>query len=430
MRIAQRASTSLGKMGIPPLYHEHDLVGEAYWGSIPTGTTVNSYAASINAAERFSKADTDMLPLSTVIPAEAIQKAIFQYGNDPEQSGTDYREEVSGLRKSYLSTVDVEDTEEIQKAETAGSSNLMHVITDDGMTYLYKRPYPIQALLPVEANKGKTASWDIMGPFDFGSAFTGVEDQQFVESDMKTYTRTETVKFLYSVGRVTRAAQLAGLSQVPRRDPMAIRIDAAQDALRALRERLMLGVDRNLAQTSNTFQAAGENDYKGIYELVTANTTDPNYVSGAGVSTYDDIMVKLDESYNKMVIDAIQPNLALCDYKTFGVIRRGLTEYFRTEPVKTFTQGVSKISLVFPNEDALPLVPHPFLPMGSGSQGIFLLDTRLWARRSLWQDMFEELGKVNLSQMFVVSAAETLIDKSDVDGASSLMGGVIGLEIA
>jgi hypothetical protein len=58
-----------------------------------------------------------------------------------------------------------------------------------------------------------------------------------------------------------------------------------------------------------------------------------------------------------------------------------------------------------------------------------LLDTRLWARRVLWQDTYEELANINTSDKFVISAAETLIDKSDVDATSSLHGGVYGITI-
>jgi hypothetical protein len=46
--------------------------------------------------------------------------------------------------------------------------------------------------------------------------------------------------------------------------------------------------------------------------------------------------------------------------------------------------------------------------------------------------MYEELAKINLSQKFVISAAETLVDKSDISGTfvtaatatESLHGGV------
>ena len=169
-----------------------------------------------------------------------------------------------------------------------------------------------------------------------------------------------------------------------------------------------------------------------MYELITSNTTEANWINATGVTTYAGIMSKLDETYNNLVIDGLQPNLALCDYNTFGVIRRGLTEYFRTDPIQTFTQGISKISLVFPNEGGLPLVPHPFLPMASGSGCIMLMDTRLTARRILWGDTYDELAKVDLSQKFVINAAETLIDKSDRGNANhlpaySLFGGLFNL---
>ena len=75
-------------------------------------------------------------------------------------------------------------------------------------------------------------------------------------------------------------------------------------------------------------------------------------------------------------------------------------------------------------------MPHPFLRMTSGAYGaIALLDTALFARRVLWQDTYEELANINTSDKFVISAAETLIDKSDIDGTSSLHGGLFGITI-
>jgi hypothetical protein len=41
--------------------------------------------------------------------------------------------------------------------------------------------------------------------------------------------------------------------------------------------------------------------------------------------------------------------------------------------------------------------------------------------------MYEDLAKINLSSKAVISAAETMADKSDIDGASSLHGGVFGI---
>jgi hypothetical protein len=419
-------------LGIRDISRNLDLMGEAYWGRIPNGTPINTTHAAKVAQDLFVQdKNVGMLPLIPAIPDSIIQKAIFECGNYGEPDAAQYREDTQGLR-DQIAKINLDSTSEIRKAMTMGTSastgsSLMHVIADDGVTYLYKRPYPLQALIPTEANKGRQALWDVVGPYEFGQSSFGTEDQAFSETDITTHNRSAFVKFLYSVGRITKAAQFAGLAQVPARDMIAIRIDAAQDALRALRERRMLGVTSDVTSTTNLFTSAATNEYQGLYELITTNTattgtTPKTWVTSNGAS-YDQIMTDLDESYRNMVKMAMEPNLAVCDYRTFGIIRRGLMEYFRTEPTMKFTQGISKINLVFPNADGLPLVPHPFMPMGATYGAIMLLDTRLIARRTLWQDLYEELAKINLSQKFVISAAETLIDKSDI-GDDSSGGGV------
>ena len=431
-----------------PSHHQNDaeIIGEIMWKGKYNGSPVTT-ADLMKARDAFVSAPgAGMLPLLPPIPDEYIQKAIFEGPGMKLVNGAttqdEYLQKTDSLHKALAKDADrykddlckaicaeLPEGNEIRKALTAASSNLMHVIADQDVTYLYKRPYPIQALIPTEANKGKTANFDIVGPYDFGSAAFGTEDQMFTESDITTYNRSQTIRYLFAVGRVTKAAQLAGLAQIPARDVLAIRIDAAQDALRALRERALLGVTLDVTSTTNAYRAAAastDNFYDGLYNIITANTATPTYVTSAG-GTYDQIMADLDETYRTMVKYAMQPNMAVCDYRTFGIIRRGLMEYFRTEPTMQFAQGISKINLVFPNADGLPLVPHPFLSMAAGSGSIMLIDTRLWARRSLWQDMYEELAKINLSQKFVVSAAETLVDKSDVDAASSLHGGVFSI---
>lgn len=107
-----------------------------------------------------------------------------------------------------------------------------------------------------------------------------------------------------------------------------------------------------------------------------------------------------------------------------------MTDFIRYvgEPVKTLVPGVQKLDLVFPNEGGLSLVPHAFLPMATGAYGnIFLIDTRLMSRRILWQDTYEDLANINTSDKFVISGAETLIDKTAITANDSLHGGVFGI---
>ena len=443
-------------------------MGEAYWGEVRDGTMINPGPAALYANRRINgnNAHPTMIPLIPDggigdIPDAAIKKAVMGVTASELFADTTQGKANGGEREVYLDMLGrtedaytriqksmekklTYDAQVIKKAMVAGSSSttgsyLMHVIADEGVTYMYKRPYPIQALIPVEANKGRQALWDVIGPYEFGGATFGGEDASFsAESDVMTHNRTEFVKYMYAVGRVTKAAQFAGLAQTPSRDMLAIRIDAAQDALRALRERRMLGVTSDVADTSFGYTSANSFEYQGLYQLITTNTSgatgNQTWISSTA-NSYKGIMNDLDTSYRYMLKFGMQPNLAVCDLRTFSIIRQGLMEYFRTEPIKEFVQGISKINLVFPAATGLPLVPHPFLSQTAGAGSIFLVDTRLIARRSLWQDTYEELAKINLSQKFVISACETLIDKSDIGNdaagggipAYSLHGGVFSI---
>jgi hypothetical protein len=420
-----------------PAASDAEIIGEAMWPGLVDGTPVGRTHIA-KAQTRFQNSGIDMMPLMPNLDPELVRMAIFDHGirgdmTDKIQKAMekDYNRWLDDVSKSFWE--ELPDICELKKAMTT-SSNLMHVIADQDVTYLYKRPYPLQALIPTEANKGKTANFDIVGPYDQGNATTGPEDMDLTESEMTTYNRSQYIKYMFSTIRVTKAAQLAGLAQVPARDMLAIRIDAGQDALRALRERLMLGVNPAVNDTTFAYQAAygtSSYNYNGLYQIIQANATtlgtgDQCWATSTG-GDYDTIMKDLDLSYNTMVKFGMQPNLALCDYRVFGIIRRGLWEHFRTAPIKELATGISKLSLMFPGADGLPLVPHAFMPQTAAAGAIMLVDTRLIARRTLWQDMYEDLAKINLSSKAVISAAETMVDKSDIDAASSLHGGVFAI---
>jgi hypothetical protein len=434
------SKAGFGGYGLSGLFDQANLVGEAMWAGIPDGSPVGIQQLQIQ-QNAFVKAKGQgkqiaMMPMLPPIQDMFVKKAIFCDSFMDKDEMVHLRkankEAMDKMTRAYLDQV-------IKKADTT-ESNLMHVIADEQVTYLYKRPYPFQSLIPVEANKGKWASWDVIGPYDITSAYFGDEDPKLTETNMKAYNRHDRIRYMYTVGRLTKAAQLAGLTQIPARDLRAIRVDMAQDALRALRERSMLGVTRDLQSVQNYFEVAGPLEYAGLGELIMRNQgtgvlKNKTWISGSevgGIKTFTDINFYLDEVYSKMVLYGMKPNLAICDYKTFGLIRRGMTDFIRYigEPVKTIVPGVSKIDLVFPNEGALPLVPHPFLSMMPGDNGsIMLADTRLLARRTLWQDTYEQLANINTSDKFVISSAETFIDKSGVTENDGLHGGLFGITI-
>lgn len=437
-----------------PLGSESELIGEAMWKGIPNGFPITNRVLH-DQRQRFFEASTptnplNFLPLLPQIDDALVKAVVMGYPDgDVRERGEHeqyYRSEAvtKALEFEHDRFCDevskalweeMAEGSEFKKAMTT-ASNLMHVIADQDVTYLYKRPYPFQALIPSEANKGKTANFDIVGPWDLPGTSFGTEDQMFTEGDPSPYNRSQYIKYMYSVYRVTMAAQLAGLAQVPARDMLAIRIDMAQDALRSLRERALIGVNTSPTDTTMAFRAAvGATNvsYNGVYQIIQANTktagSGANWVTSGGVS-YDQINKDLDTSYQAMAKYGFQPNIAFCDYQTFGIYRRGLWEHFRTGPITEITSGITKIELTFPNAGGLAMIPHPFLPVSTSTSSvgcIMLLDSRLLARRILWQDMNTQLAQINLSQKGVISAAETLVDKSDVDAASSLQGGVFGI---
>ena len=291
-----------------------------------------------------------------------------------------------------------------------------------------------QALIPTEANKGKVANWDAIAPYDLGDGGFISEDGELVDSSQSPYNRSMTVKYMATVFRVTKAAQFAGLSQYPPRDMLAIRIDAAQDAIRALRERAMLGVNLSLKDYNFAFRGTAAStalEYNGLYQMIQANTSGASgtqtWVASTG-ATYNQINDNLGTSYNYMRKFHMMPNLAICDLRTFKIYKNGLQDFFRSAPVTTFHQGISKVYLSFPGgPEGLPMVATEFLPQTAAYGTIMLIDTAMLARRSLWQDMYEDLAKINLSQKGVISAAETFIDKTDVDGSTSYQGGVFAI---
>lgn len=385
------------------------------------------------------------IPLCPPIPDELVQKALLQTVA-PDQDPLSWKEDVKPVTDFMKASLETYSLEVFGKALDS-SSSLMHSVYDQEIISLYKRQYPLQALFGSEANRGKLAYWDAIGPGDLSNAYTGPEIPNLVESDIKTHIRSAAVKFMYSVGLVSQAVVAFGNQQYPSRDVLSIRIDAAHEALRSLRERQIMGVTRKVngpGAFRPSWEVAGEYDYAGFSEMIDQNTTDPNYIDysavvaptmGDGYFAHGDpvfakIQVGLDQSFNQMILDNVAPSFAVCDLKTFGIVRRALFQQVRFDPVKQLAPGISKIDLVFPNCDGLALIPHFLMPMPAGNNGrIYLLSREYLIQRKVWDAAYEELAKITMAKKFVISACETFIDKSDVDGASSLHGGLFNIPI-
>lgn len=407
----------------------------AYWGDIEEGTPIyNLQEIQKSAQERMVEAiEADpraavMIPLVDLWDNNMVRKAIFDnsYGMDG------FKQDIKKAQQDLASELDAQLRASTLKKATSTTtvSNLMHNYSDEQVVMLFKKVFPLQALIPVEANHGKVAQWDAITETGKGSAFFGSEDPNVVESDLTDAIRTATCKIMYAFTKVTKMARVAGQTQYPARDIMAIRTLAANESVRDLRERSLIGVSRDLTNVDPTYTAANSLEYAGLYELITNNTAASlvqTYAGGA--ATLDKIKPYLDETIRLMVRHGRTPNLAVCDWKTFGIIGRGMNDFLRIEAVKATEFGFGKIDIVTP-VGQIPLIPIQFMPTTTGSYGsIMALDTSYLARRVLWGDTYEELANLNTTQRGAITASEVLIDKSDSNATNSQQGGVIGITI-
>lgn len=329
----------------------------------------------------------------------------------------------------------------LAKAITA-QSPFIHAVADYDIGILFKRPYPFQAMIPTEAVRGREVKWDVIQTYGLAGAEFGTEDPKLTETDFPQKVRNDHIRFRYTTGRITDAAYRTGLAAYPARDFMTLATDNHMDAMRSLLERAMLGITLKTNSITNSYTKVGTTalEFPGIHEMITNNTTPISaggfqaWMDGSGVSNPDPVVQyqNLDNLLNQSAINmsvlGVQPNLMLCDPKTFAIMRAGLMKrQYGVPPTETFSFGISSITYSLQGMPSMQLVSHPFLPRASGESAVYLIDTRLLARRVAWDNTFEILAKVNPSQKFFMSSADCFIDKSDIDGHSSLMGGVIGI---
>lgn len=378
----------------------------------------------------------DDLVAKTLVGTPVVADAANNPGEVIESFAKAEEAFAKAIGATSMHIVGLDGNDNLMKTLTA-QSPFIHAVADYDISILYKRAYPFQAVIPTEAVRGKDVVWDVIPPYGLGAAYFDVEDPMLYESDFPQYTRNDFVKFSYSVGRITDAAVKLGRAAYPARDFMSLATDTHFDAMRSLRERRLLGVNNDVQNYDFSYQPAGPLEYKGLNELVSGSTAGLKaVVDGSSVYTGAESELeqykKLDTLLNnvaiKMSIAGLQPNMMMCDPNTFALLRKGLMNYqYQIPPVASAVYGISSIQYNLQGLPPLNLVSHPFLPRTSGQSAVYLIDTNMLAQRVAWRDSMEFLAKTNPSQKFFMSDAMTFIDKSDIDGSSSLMGMVKGI---
>jgi len=305
-------------------------------------------------------------------------------------------------------------------ATTAGGAGtpgyaMIPVYVDPRIVDQTRKFTPWVELIPRVTNQGITADYNIIT--DKGAAVTAYEDA--AQSDVTdTEDRASTsIKYIYSVGRVTGQMQAAmpsyilqglqpagtGLTDTTFGSPSAPNAKQEQVLVRAqaMREKEESLIWAGSASTDPT-------QFSGIPTL--QSTTNQNDLSAAAVD-WDDVETTVRYAYD----DSGRPTIAGCDSASLVDLRKLMVDNFRYGPKEmtgTAGFGVPARVVIETMVGPMPVIPSQYLSTVSGAKQIFFLDMEYIEMRVLQDMTYEDLAKTNDSQKFMLKIYEALIAKS------------------
>jgi len=302
-------------------------------------------------------------------------------------------------------------------AGTAGTV-MVPVYLDPAIVDVSRKYTPLVELIPRVSNQGLTADYNRVTAK--GAAFTAAEDAALSEAN-DTYERaTVSIKYVYAVGRVTGQSQAAmpsymmqgfqpsgtglgaGSPFAAQSAPNAKQLEVLMKA-RALKEKEEDLIINGDASTTAT-------EFSGIVKL--QGTTNQLDLSSASL-TYDDIETAVRYAFD----DGGRPKLAVCSSSVLSDLRKIMIDTYRYTPAQMSAGaelpfGVSAKLVLSTMVGDIPVIPSMNLSNTSGSKQIFFLDTDFIEMRVLQDMTYEEFGKTNDSQKFMLKIYECLVMKA------------------
>ncbi len=347
---------------------------------------------------------------------------------DPWVSGFNLEEQKSGAeKKSFDMRLQLKSTMDkgmasIQKKalgpETGGAGTagyaLVPIYVDPRITDQSRKWTPLVEMIPRVTNYGMTADYNIITAK--GGGYTANADAALPETD-DTYDRqTESIKFLYSVGRVLGPAQAAMPSYMlegfnPTGTGMGQGTFSNQGAPNAKQTEVLVKA-RALKELEENLIVNGDDDtdatqFNGIVDL--QGTTNQKDLSSAAL-TWDDVEDTIQYAFD----DGGRPKIAVASSSVVTDLRKIMIDNFNFRP-SDLNQG-AELPFGIPPQLVLqtmvgpiPVVPSMYLSNTSGSKQIFFLDTDYIEMRVLQDMTYEDLAKTNDSSKFMLKIYECLI---------------------
>jgi hypothetical protein len=298
---------------------------------------------------------------------------------------------------------------------------LIPVYVDPEIVDLTRRATPLVELIPRVTNYGKTADYNQITAIATAQALA--EDAALTEQNDSYTRRSVSIKYLYSIGRVTGpmfASSKQYLSSGGYIDALSLEVKNKTLAMKRLEEAMILLGDSQTAWTEpvNSTSITAANSFDGLYNLITnANSCalggSPSYrtdMAGAAIQ-----IKTLRVGLRTARTSGGDPNLIVCDYATYDDIKALIQDQLRYVSTTTIAWGITTMSF-----EGVPIIASRFLSTtaGAGSgvpadaKSVFILDTNVIEMRVLQDVSYEELAQTNDSKKFMIKCYEALVVKA------------------
>lgn len=298
---------------------------------------------------------------------------------------------------------------------------LIPVYVDPEIVDLTRRATPLVELIPRVTNYGKQADYNQIT--SIGTAQALAEDSSVTEQNDAYTRRSVSIRYLYSVGRVTGpmfAASKQYLASGGYVDAVSLEVKNKTLALKRLEEAMILLGDSqtNWVEPVNSTTIIAANSYDGLWNLI-SNANSCNL--GGSTSYRTDLAgVAISLTAIRTAIRTCrtaggEPNLVVTDYGTYDAIKALIQDQLRYVSTTTIAWGITTVSF-----EGLPIIASRFLSTAAGAgsgvpgdaRSMFFLDTNVIEMRVLQDVSYEELAKTNDAIKFMLKCYETLVVKA------------------
>lgn len=352
----------------------------------------------------------------------------FEFDGVPEQGWT-YKNYWSGIDRMDKLKADVE---KIYKAlNLAGSgANLVPVYVDPQIVDLTRKATPLVELVPRVANRGRTCDFNQISAL--GDVGFQPEDAALSDANDTYDRKQQTIRFVYTVGRVTGPMLAASAEYI---DAMSQEVLMKTKQLRYYEEHALLNGVQSASNTLGAGVPFNSNSYDGLLaqqagatvSSATVYTTDSNVTNNSAAAlTIAQVRASITQARN----NGGEPKLIITDWSSVDRLKGLLMDFQRYLDTTKLAWGIETLSF-----DGIPVLGSRFLadtglPSAWASNGSFkiptgltgpvmlFLDTDTVEMRVLQDVVMERLAKTADSDKFFLKIYEAVINKAP--GFSSL----------